>query len=192
MYSCSSHDSPVGVDLRAIRGRERIPPSVLPVGSHRREVPTDAVPSAISHSPRDSAAIQRFAGRPWRSDGRSNDRQLTSMMRGSLSRRHGAGVLLGPGQCPRRTRDWSRPPPILRRPAQVNRPGDRPSWNRTHDRSGTVSVRMTVAPVPVVARTRTMTSSASRSSIVRVTAGSVRPTAMVRQLSPASSLIWTM
>jgi hypothetical protein len=59
-------------------------------------------------------------------------------------------------------------------------------------RTGTVSVRTTVVPDPVVARIRTMTSLPFRSSGVSVTAGSGSPTATVCQVAPASSLTWTM
>ena len=47
-------------------------------------------------------------------------------------------------------------------------------------------------PEPVVARTLTVISSAVSSSGGTVRAGSVRPTAIVRQVVPASSLIWTI
>ena len=59
-------------------------------------------------------------------------------------------------------------------------------------RTGTVSVRTTVVPDPVVARIRTVTSSPFRSSDVSVTAGSASPTATVCQVAPVSSLTWTM
>jgi hypothetical protein len=91
-------------------------------------------------------------------------------------------------------RRWTRPSRAVRRPRSWPSRVCADGW-RALDygyRTGTVSVRTTVVPDPVVARIRTMTSSPSRSSGVSVTAGSASPTATVCQVAPASSLTWTM